>query len=557
MPRDMDEILNSCIGGFHIYSLGKNFGVSFASKSLGDMLGYSANELTNTDGDLYLSLIFPSDEKTFFDFVKKLCSGERSLSAEYRLIKKDGSLIYVRDTVSVRRSDSGELEGYSVLTDITDIRNENKNLSFLNDTMPCGFMKYTCDKQPKITYINKQMTEILRFPRVKDGEMDYLDIYRDNIFLMIPIEERRRFSLYLNRVYSVGAPVAGEITVLRCDGTKAYLLGWVTKHRNENGEEEFQSACVDITERHNINKEHEIKRYIKALSDVYDEIFQFDYSDNTVKCIHATENAGGSSELFKWLINMPMQMEEAVEKWVIGRVSENDADRLREFFSDFSRNRRFLDPDSKPPTITYQAVYAGGEAHTYRGIFLRINSTLFLFCCRMLSLESTQPSQSANIISEAGSLPQKKNEKEKTEVRIRTFGYFDIFVNGRPIPFRSQKSKELFALLVDRRGGYVSSDEAISFLWEDEPVNPVTLARYRKVALRLKNILEEYGISDVVESVDGKRRIVVEKVNCDLYDYLSGKEEYSQLFKGSYLTNYSWGETTLAELSGRYYTDAG
>ena len=175
----------------------------------------------------------------------------------------------------------------------------------------------------------------------------------------------------------------------------------------------------------------------------------------------------------------------------------------------------------------------------------------------MLSLESTQPSQSANIISEAGSLPQKKNEKEKTEVRIRTFGYFDIFVNGRPIPFRSQKSKELFALLVDRRGGYVSSDEAISFLWEDEPVNPVTLARYRKVALRLKNILEEYGISDVVESVDGKRRIVVEKVNCDLYDYLSGKEEYSQLFKGSYLTNYSWGETTLAELSGRYYTDAG
>ena len=60
MPRDMDEILNSCIGGFHIYSLGKNFGVSFASKSLGDMLGYSANELTNTDGGLYLSLIFSS-----------------------------------------------------------------------------------------------------------------------------------------------------------------------------------------------------------------------------------------------------------------------------------------------------------------------------------------------------------------------------------------------------------------------------------------------------------------------------------------------------------------
>lgn len=138
-------------------------------------------------------------------------------------------------------------------------------------------------------------------------------------------------------------------------------------------------------------------------------------------------------------------------------------------------------------------------------------------------------------------------------VSIRTFGYFDVFVEGRPIAFRSQKSKELFALLVDRRGGFVSSEEAISFLWEDEPVSSITLARYRKVALRLKNILAEYGISDVVESVDGKRRIVPELVRCDLYDYLSGREEHAQLFKGSYLSNYSWGETTLAELTGSFY----
>lgn len=81
-------------------------------------------------------------------------------------------------------------------------------------------------------------------------------------------------------------------------------------------------------------------------------------------------------------------------------------------------------------------------------------------------------------------------------------------------------------------------------------INSVTLARYRKVALRLKNTLEEYGISDVIETVDGKRRVVTEMVHCDLYDYLSGKEEFSQLFKGNYLSNYSWGETTLAELSG-------
>lgn len=135
-------------------------------------------------------------------------------------------------------------------------------------------------------------------------------------------------------------------------------------------------------------------------------------------------------------------------------------------------------------------------------------------------------------------------------VFIRTFGYFDVFVGETPIPFRHQKSKELLALLVDRKGGYLSSQEAIGFLWEDESVNSVTLARYRKVALRLKNTLQAYGIADIIECVDGKRRIIPTKVRCDLYDYLADPETYAHTFKGSYLTNYSWSEYTLAELTG-------
>ena len=124
-------------------------------------------------------------------------------------------------------------------------------------------------------------------------------------------------------------------------------------------------------------------------------------------------------------------------------------------------------------------------------------------------------------------------------VYIRTFGYFDVFVGEKPIAFRNEKAKELFALLVDRKGGFISSEDAIGFLWEDEPANSLTMARYRKVALRLKNTLEEYGAADIVESVNGKRRLIPERVKCDLYDHLSGNEEYAQLFKGSYLTNYT------------------
>ena len=90
--------------------------------------------------------------------------------------------------------------------------------------------------------------------------------------------------------------------------------------------------------------------------------------------------------------------------------------------------------------------------------------------------------------------------------------------------------------------------EAISCLWEDELTDERTLAKYRKTAMKLKRTLEEYGIEYIVESINGKRRLKVSEVDCDLYDYLSGEQKHVNSFHGIYMTNYSWGETTLAGL---------
>lgn len=143
---------------------------------------------------------------------------------------------------------------------------------------------------------------------------------------------------------------------------------------------------------------------------------------------------------------------------------------------------------------------------------------------------------------------QPENENSDKIIQIRTFGYFDVFVNGNPVAFKSAKAKELLAILVDRRGGYVSAGDAISYLWEDEPANKVTLARYRKVAMRLKNELKENNINDMVISQDGKRCINRKIVQCDLYEYLEDKNKNRDMFGGSYMLNYSWSEYMQAEL---------
>lgn len=653
---NLKEIIGRHISGFHQYCLEAPIHIRYVSWNLCNMLGYTEEELLAEYEDRYAACVHPADRERYADFLRALRGKEQTRTLEYRLMKKDGDVLFVSDTMTSYRAD-GVLVGDSVLTDITGLKSENENLRFLNETMPCGFLKYTCEKNPKITYINDQMLQFLRLPDGSEAEFDHLEMYRQNIYMLIPAEERRRFSVYLERVYRSGAPIAGEMTVLRSDGTKAHLFGWVTKCVNEQGVEEFQSACMDVTERHHIQKERETRRYLKALTEVYDKIFEYDLSARTVKCLH-----GQSSPVFRWIENVPMQMEDATEKWIWGTVCEEDRERVQSFFRDFFR-KKLAQSDARPAQIRYRALSSQGKMQNYTGLFLKIDTGISLFCCRNMPEEDTKLLKneydtlknmqqlvmrftegvvafevendwvkplytSENVCSFFGysaeqwlSLAeegisirdfiaqsgiayedvrklfatgeaeftyfdmtrkayrrikaicsQKKsdgstrfyvmlyNVESREEqipasaaeraVKIRTFGYFDVFVNEKPIAFRNEKSKELFALLVDRRGGFVSSEEAIGFLWEDEPANPVTLARYRKVALRLKNILEEYGIADIVESVNGKRRIAAEKVQCDLYDYLTGREEYAQLFKGSYLSNYSWGESTLAELTG-------
>ena len=108
--------------------------------------------------------------------------------------------------------------------------------------------------------------------------------------------------------------------------------------------------------------------------------------------------------------------------------------------------------------------------------------------------------------------------------------------------------EQLLALLVDRRGAFVSQGDIISCLWENEPVSKVTLARLRKTAMLLRNALREHGVEDLLESRKGLRRVNTKKARCDLWDYLSHRPEYQHLYRGTYMANYSWGELTIDEL---------
>ena len=137
-------------------------------------------------------------------------------------------------------------------------------------------------------------------------------------------------------------------------------------------------------------------------------------------------------------------------------------------------------------------------------------------------------------------------------VFIKTFGFFDVFVDGKSVNFSSAKSKELLALLVDRNGGTVSTEQAISVLWEGRKYDETVQSLFRKVLKSLRISLEEAGILDIL--VDNRNQRSVDKTRflCDYYDLMeNGKNENTKYF-GKYMEQYEWAQNTKEQIDAMY-----
>ena len=263
------------------------------------------------------------------------------------------------------------------------------------------------------------------------------------------------------------------------------------------------------------------------LNRLFDNILAIDFKDGTMRCVKWNEDTE-----YRMPENIRMILKDALDFLFNSIISDENNDRLREFLE-----KACTETDSAG-TLRFHIRKADGNTSLCVGEIICTSR-----CCWMCFNNTEKLKKRFNITTESYF-----EKKQNSRVVIQTFGFFDVFVDGKAVLFRSKKAKELLALLVDRKGGYISSSDAIACLWEDSVVDEKILSRYRKIAMRLNNTLKEYGIEDIIENIDGQRRIIPEKVSCDLYDYLSDKARNSALFNGNYMLDYSWGEITLAGL---------
>ncbi|MBO5496538.1 MAG: response regulator [Oscillospiraceae bacterium] len=136
-------------------------------------------------------------------------------------------------------------------------------------------------------------------------------------------------------------------------------------------------------------------------------------------------------------------------------------------------------------------------------------------------------------------------------VEVRTFGNFDLIVDGRKISFPRSKAKELLACLVDRRGIRMTRAEAFHLLWGEEEYSRSRQKMLDVIIRSLRATLEENGVGGILQIEQGALRVVPEKLDCDLYRLLRGERDTIREYQGEYMSAYAWASVTEGRIEAK------
>lgn len=155
-----------------------------------------------------------------------------------------------------------------------------------------------------------------------------------------------------------------------------------------------------------------------------------------------------------------------------------------------------------------------------------------------------KPVTAGKIRSEISNLRHPLPIEKKKRLKVVTFGNFEVYVDGKPLKFQYNRTKELLAYLIDRNGALCSNREIMEVLWEDNADTGRHNSYMKNIRADLFATLIQAGCEDAFVRQRGMTAILPEKVDCDYFDLLAGKTEAVRSYRGEYMMQYSWSEYT-------------
>ena len=227
-----------------LYRLNEQGQIIAANPSLLKLLGFQS--LEDLQKINFYSLYV--DEKSYALWKNLLKYSEKQHTHETRLRKKDGSIIWVRDTAKVYRDqENDELYFEGVLEDITDqkraqdqlIESERRFKEMANLLPQCVFES---NEKLRLTYVNSFATRLTGYSQ---GEM----LSGMKILEWFPEGQRAKAEAFFKAILNFKRPPKNEFTALRKNGQLFPVLIFATAILKRDEVIGLRGVLVDISER--------------------------------------------------------------------------------------------------------------------------------------------------------------------------------------------------------------------------------------------------------------------------------------------------------------------
>ena len=128
-------------------------------------------------------------------------------------------------------------------------------------------------------------------------------------------------------------------------------------------------------------------------------------------------------------------------------------------------------------------------------------------------------------------------------IRVQCFGNFDIFtMSGEPVKFARSKSKELFAILVTKKGASCTIKELTSVLFENAEDDEKKKDYTQQLISTLIRTFKQLGVEKVINKSYNSISVNVDYLDCDYYKFNEKDPGSMSGYSGEFMAQYPWAE---------------
>lgn len=322
--EQIELMLSQLPGGMQVCPYQNCLKSIWISPGLCQLLGYSdEQEYAKYTNHFRQEYICPEDYENVIHTIQSGLLEKGSYTAEYRIVKKNGEVLWVMDLGKrVFDSDQNEMV-YSFVSDITSRKNQEllmektssevklqaDFLTQLYNTVPCGIVQFSTDSSYQIKTANRMAWEIYGYSKNEFWE-------RSSILFYVLEKDMPQILSMLEDLAKTGEHIAYTREARRKDQSVIWISVIMDKIVNTDGTEVFQAIFTDVTQTMQMQKEWEREQMMEnrslrvAICSAYPMIMNINLTKDQYHCFSENGSAKEQEEYssFSELIHQTMPM---------------------------------------------------------------------------------------------------------------------------------------------------------------------------------------------------------------------------------------------------------